>query len=329
MDNKANNETVLLVDVSYLFKSHFSASTTVTTQGVPVGGITGVINKIPPLVSKFNVDVVCMCFDGVDSRKRRRKIFERYKFNRDESSNITSKFDIESSSLKDLEKLQLQVLYELVGLLPFKRLYFKELEADDIIGYLSKTYYKYYEGQRIIVSEDKDYYQLIDENTSVYHPRKDFFVHYENFREVWDTVPENVIYYRTIEGDSSDNITGVKGWGTKTIEKFFPELKSLKIDSIDNFIELIESKRAELLKSKTGCKLLNQSEVIPDNYMLMDLTKTMLSSNERIILQKVMKKNTKNLFNDILKFKNRCSELNLTSELHNKNIQTIYNRLRY
>lgn len=328
-ERKVVGDTTLLLDISYLFKAHFSANTDVTDMGVPIAGVTGVINNISKFVDKFNATQVIAVFDGVKSRKRRQEILESYKGNRDKSSNIQSKFDMDTDSLLELDRLQKQVLYELLGLLPVKRLYYEELEADDIIGYLTKTHFSDEEGRRIIVSADKDFYQLIDDHTEVYHPRKKLVVNRHNFRDQWDTLPENIIYYRIIEGDSSDNIKGIKGWGTKTIEKFFPELKAEEIDSFDDFQELITSKSAELSKTKTGAKILNQREVLPDNHILMDLSRTMLSPDEKMSLKKVMQKETKNTLQDFFRFKQRCAELQLNDNIYMMSIQRLFNTLKY
>lgn len=322
-------DTTLVVDISYLFKSHFSTNTDVTESGIPIAGISGVINNINKFVNKFNAQKVICAFDGVKSRKRRRQILESYKAQRDEQSDITSPFDIDQKSLQKLEKAQMRVLYELIGMLPVKRLYFKELEADDIIGYITKTYYEGKKGRRIIISEDRDFYQLIDDHTQVYHPRKKLLVHRKNFRDQWDTIPENVIYYRIIEGDSSDNIDGVRGWGIKTIEKYFPELKSEEIESIDEFLELVESKKSELLKTKTGTKIINQYEVLEPYHVLMDLSKTMLNTNEKMSLKTILEKKNKNPIMDFTKFKNRVKELNLMGSLHMSSINMMFNSLKY
>lgn len=329
VERKVVGETTLLLDISYLFKAHFSANTDVTDMGVPIAGVTGVINNISKFVDRFNASQVVCIFDGVKSRERRQEILGSYKGNRNKASNIQSKFDMDTDSLLELDRLQKQVLYELLGLLPVKRVYYKQLEADDVIGYLTKTYFGDAEGRRIIVSADQDFYQLIDDNTEVFHPRKKLVVNRHNFRDQWDTMPENVIYYRIIEGDTSDNIKGIKGWGTKTIEKFFPELKSQKIESFEAFQELITSKSADLSKTKTGAKILNQREVLPDNHILMDLTRTMLSPDEKMSLRKIMKKEAKSSFQDMFRFKQRCAELQLQENIYMMSIQRLFTTLKY
>ena len=328
-EDKVVQDTTLLLDISYLFKSHFSTNTATTEDGIPIAGISGVINNIYKFVNRFNSQKVICIFDGKKSRKRRREILESYKGNRDEQGNIRTPFDLNENSLKDLEKLQMRVLYELIGMMPVKRLYFEELEADDVIGYITKTFFRDKKGRRVIVSEDRDFYQLIDDHTQVYHPRKKLLVGRSNFRDHWDTIPENVIYYRIIEGDSSDNIKGVKGWGTKTIEKFFPEIKKEKIESFEDFDQLIESKRGTLLNTKTGAKIINQKEVLPDNFKLMDLTQTMLTPDERLKVRAIIEKKVKQSLNDFYEFKSRCDELNLSSTIYMRSMQLLFNSLKY
>jgi len=326
--NNVAEDTTVLLDVSNLFRMQFSANTETTIKGVPIAGVSGVINSLPKYANKFNANRLICCFDGKKSRKRRKQIVEEYKANRDKASDIKSPFDMDKDSLLELDKLQMRVLYELIGLLPVKRLYFNELEADDIIGYITKTYFSERKGRRIIVSEDKDFYQLIDNHTDVYHPRKRKLITINNFRKVWNTYPENVIYYRIIEGDSSDNIIGVKGWGRKTLEKFFPELTTERIESLEVFLERVKSKYDLLEQTKTGSKMINQFEVLEPNHKLMDLTATMLNANEKIALQKVVERDTKDM-SDIFHFKRRLADLELTDVIRTKSILGLFTSLKY
>ena len=75
----------------------------------------------------------------------------------------------------------------------------------------------------------------------------------------------NLILYRVLDGDKSDNIKGVKGLGLKTIQKKLPFLKENKIVNIDEVItELPESK-----------------DVIELNYKLMQLSDVHISASTK------------------------------------------------
>jgi DNA polymerase-1 len=115
-------------------------------------------------------------------------------------------------------------------------------EADDVIGTLTKQAEKN-EGIRVvIVTGDLDTLQLVSNKTSVYTMRKglsDSVIYDEG--KVWERFnlePIQIIDYKGLRGDPSDNIPGVKGIGEKTatellvkygtMEKIYQSLSEIK-----------------------------------------------------------------------------------------------------
>ncbi len=110
-------------------------------------------------------------------------------------------------------------------------------EADDVIGTLSRKAPK--DAEVIIVTGDRDTLQLVDERTSVYTQRKGMsdIVVYDPaaVRERYGLDPEQMIDYKAMCGDPSDNLKGLKGIGEKgatellkrygTIEKIYEAVK--------------------------------------------------------------------------------------------------------
>ncbi len=110
-------------------------------------------------------------------------------------------------------------------------------EADDIIGTISKTAPKkqiYPEMETIIVSGDADVLQLVDKNTKAYLLRKGVkdIVLYdeEKVKEKYGGLsPEQLIDYKALRGDPSDNIPGVFGIGEKTAVELLKKFNSLDL----------------------------------------------------------------------------------------------------
>jgi len=101
-------------------------------------------------------------------------------------------------------------------------------EADDIIGTLSKDR----EGEVVILTGDQDTMQLVSENVRVLTPAKGANppVLYGP-DEVWNKYgvhPEQIVDYKALIGDSSDNIPGVAGIGPVTASKLLTEFGTLK-----------------------------------------------------------------------------------------------------
>jgi 5'-3' exonuclease len=71
---------------------------------------------------------------------------------------------------------------------------------------------------------------LISDTVIVYKPRKRTFITKDNAVNEIGIIPENIVLEKVICGDVSDNIKGVKGVGNETLIKYFPQLKTEKMD---------------------------------------------------------------------------------------------------
>ena len=74
-----------------------------------------------------------------------------------------------------------------------------------------------------LMSTDKDFLQLVDEKTIIWSPTKKKIYNQKVVQEEFGLHPNNMLIYRVLDGDSSDNIL-VRGCGIKTLLKRFLEL---------------------------------------------------------------------------------------------------------
>ena len=100
----------------------------------------------------------------------------------------------------------------------------ENIDADDVIGYLSKHIYK--NNKNAIVSTDKDFLQLVDKTTNVYSPTKKKMYDEDKVFEEYGIHPSNFLLFRMFDGDKSDGIPGVNGIGKKTLIKLFPFMET-------------------------------------------------------------------------------------------------------
>jgi DNA polymerase-1 len=105
-------------------------------------------------------------------------------------------------------------------------------EADDCLGTLAKTLHKKDpEAEVIIVTGDLDTLQLVNHVIKVYTMRKGItdVVIYDAkaVRARYGLNPDQMVDYKALRGDPSDNIPGVKGIGEKTAGELIKEFKSL------------------------------------------------------------------------------------------------------
>ena len=118
---------------------------------------------------------------------------------------------------------------------------FEDIEADDIIGTLSK---KFSDTETCILSSDKDLLQLIDDTTSVYVMKKGLsdIVQMDEraLYEEYGLKPAQIIDFKGLAGDSSDNIKGVEGVGEKTAIKLLQSYET--VEGIYEHIDEVKGK---------------------------------------------------------------------------------------
>lgn len=231
MENK--QKTLLLIDGHALaFRMFFALERTnmQTTEHTPTWAVYGFFKAIFDLLKQnngldnINPDSIAVAFD-VSRHTFRLEKYEGYKANRE--------------SMPDSLRPQLGLIMEGLKALNIP-IYTKEgFEGDDIIGTIARKatalHHKTY-----ILTGDRDSLQLIDKEGSVkvLIPSKGEIVTY-NWDKVYDKMeiyPNQVIDYKALCGDTSDNIPGVKGIGPKTASSLLNEYGTLEniYQNLDN-----------------------------------------------------------------------------------------------
>lgn len=156
-------------------------------------------------------------WDGFNSRKKRKELYPEYKNHRIKAGESIYE---SQKMLADCLKLGKGVCISIA-----------EYEADDIIGHLARKYQK--EGHDVFIeSNDEDFRQLgIPQAKS-------------KFKEE----PKWTVLYKTLVGDSSDNIKGAKGFGGGTWERLTEENKTLLNAVVVSYINESEDRIAEVLE---------------------------------------------------------------------------------
>jgi len=176
------------------------------------------LNSLKSYVEMYNPDrVYCVWDEKPDYRKNKRKeILKEYKGNRDKDFNkgVHDKNDI---------------IKELLQTMGVPSIFPRDYEADDAIGiinsveknhavvkfYLTKKLFEH-----IIVTVDKDLCQLIENKVKVYDPIRKVEINETNFEEIIKFKKDDFIKVKALQGDKSDNIPGIKGFGKVKTEKY-------------------------------------------------------------------------------------------------------------
>ena len=239
---------IVLVDGNnLLYRSYFataySGNLMKNSKGFPTNALYGFINMINKIIIDEKPEYMMVAFDK--GKTFRHEKYTTYKGTRAETPD-------------DL-KAQFKLSRDICKALGIKAIEIDNYEADDIIGtFAKKCNEEKLEG--LIISSDKDLLQLITTNVKVKLLKTHDFIMMdeEEFKNTYGLDPIKMIDLKSLMGDTSDNIPGVKGIGEKTAIKLLQEYGSL-----DNLYNNIDS-----IKGSVHDKLVNDKE---NAYMSYDL----------------------------------------------------------
>jgi len=210
-----------------------------TKKGELVNAIYGFLLAFFSAVNEFKPDYIAATFDLPGPTFRHKK-FKLYKANREKAPD-----DLYAQIPKIKEVLKG------FGVKIFEK---QGFEADDIIGTIAKSAPRkriHPPLESIILTGDLDALQLVNKNTKVNALRKGvkdtILYNEEKVKERYDGLsPNQLVDYKALRGDPSDNIPGVTGIGEKTAISLIKEFSSL--DKVYADLNSIQGKTREKLE---------------------------------------------------------------------------------
>lgn len=234
----------LLVDGNALYKtSLFGAKDKYNQDGQHIGGLYQFLTTLRMVLNNDLYHRVFVFWDGNFSGKLRYNIYEPYKSGRGKDY-INGTQPVDESELA-----QRRLLWDYLNELYIRQLKHEVIEGDDFIAYYCL---KRKRNEKItIISNDRDMCQLIDENVRVYFCDRQIknYVDPENYSKYFDHDKSNSLLLKTITGDVSDTIKGIKGVKEKTLLSLFPEIKDRKV-TINEIIESAKKQQQARLDKK-------------------------------------------------------------------------------
>jgi len=293
-EETVEGQRILIIDGLNLFFRNFAMLNAVNPDGIHVGGLGGFFRSLGALIRQIDPTSVYVVFDGAGSSNNRKNLLPEYKSGRN-LQRITNWDVFDSHEDEDDSKIdQIVRIIQYLKTLPVKTVSIDKVEADDIIAYLSKTLPQQDKDKVFIVSSDKDFIQLIDKNVIVYRPIEKEFYTEETVKEKYNMSPSNFIIYKTLMGDNSDKVKGVKGLGEKKLHKLFPELQERDL-TLNDVYNICEGKFKEHL---VYARIIQDIDVLEKNYKIMDLSNPMLDENDKKYLNQVVKSKELNYIPD-------------------------------
>ena len=279
-----DSERVLLIDGLNLFFRNFAMMNMVNPEGIHVGGLGGFFRSLGALIRQIDPTQVYVVFDGAGSANNRKNILPEYKSGRD-LQRITNwdAFD-DLADEHDAKVDQMVRIIQYLKTLPVKTCSIDKVEADDIIAYFSKIIPQKPEDKVFIVSSDKDFLQLVNENVIVYRPMEKEYYTEQTMVDRYKMSPKNFILHKTLLGDNSDKVKGVKGLGEKGLYKKFPELTQRDL-TLEDIFTICESKLKEHV---VYARVIQNRSDLEKNYKIMDLDNPMIDKNDEKYLNKVV-----------------------------------------
>jgi 5'-3' exonuclease len=276
------NSRVLVIDGTNTFIRSYVKSPAMNDDGIHIGGISGFLKSVGYCIKMVNATRCIIVFDGKGGSQRRKKLFPDYKKKRSTRLSFNRTYDFKSpdEELQDMAR-QIHRLGEYLSLCPFTILSVDNIEADDAIAHITTNVFNKPENKVFIMSGDKDFLQLVNDRVNVWSPTKKKLYTPSLVLEEYGFNPENFIYFRMLDGDVSDNISGIKGFGEKKIKQHFPFLaESRKVD----VSEIYQACEANAKKYKILQTLLDSKEQMQLNYDLMQLECVDISGHAKMYI---------------------------------------------
>ena len=230
-----------------------------TSSGEPTAGVYGFTSILLRIFEQESPDYLAVVFDK--GKTFRHEIYDDYKGTR--------------AKMPDDLRTQVERMREIVDAFNIPRLEMENFEADDVIGSVARWAAEEKGLGVKIITGDKDLLQLVTDRVVVnlagakLSDAKDFFP--EDVKKKLGVLPEKVVDFKALCGDSSDNIPGVKGIGEKTAVKLLESYGDL--ESIFDHIDEISGRAKSALEGSKDVAFLSQklSQIVTDLDVKIDL----------------------------------------------------------
>ncbi|MEK7595648.1 MAG: 5'-3' exonuclease H3TH domain-containing protein [Patescibacteria group bacterium] len=229
-------DRLLLIDTAnYIHRAYHALPKSFKSEsGKPTNAIYGFTSMLISTLGALKPTHVIAAIDD-DQPTFRDKLFAPYKKNRKEMD-------------ADLS-VQFAPIMQIIDCFGIKKANVTGFEADDMIGTLAHKA-DALGFDVVLVSNDRDVQQLLSPHIKVFYPDASSkeggsFFGASEFKQKYGFDPLQIIEFKALRGDSSDNLPGVLGIGEKTATELIK-----KYGTIENLYKNIDELKPESLKRK-------------------------------------------------------------------------------
>lgn len=271
----------LIVDGSNLFFQMFFGmpARIVNGEGKAIQGTLGFVGALLKIIRKVEPTHILAVFDG-EHENSRCEIDADYKANRIDYSMVNEKENPFS---------QLPDVYKALDYMGINYIETTNCEADDIIASYALSFCD--NSDIIICSFDSDFFQLICERISVlrYRGKNTMLCSSQHIIEKYGIYPNQYAYFKSLVGDTADNIKGAEKIGIKTAASLLRTFGTL---------ENIICNAEDIDKPSIKKSIIENTERIRKNYELIRLEKKQLLPYDKCDLEFI---NTSKTTTEVLK----------------------------
>lgn len=208
---------ILIDSHAIIHRAYYALPPLSSPSGEPTNAVYGFTTILMRMLKELKPDYIAACFD-MATPTFRHIVYERYKAQRPEvPHDLSSQFSLVKEVLKAFD---IPILEK------------EGYEADDIIGTLAEKFRDERDVEIVVVTGDLDTLQLVRPRLKVYSMKKgisEIMIYDEKaVEERYGLKPSQLIDFKGLKGDPSDNIPGVRGIGEKTAAELIASFGSLE-----------------------------------------------------------------------------------------------------
>lgn len=247
------DKTLFIIDGnSILYREYYALPGLMNKYGEYTGALFGFSKIIIEIITKFKPTHIAVAFDA-GKITFRNEMYSGYKATR---KPMPEDLRSQIAPIKDLLKTMGIKSVEQAG-----------IEGDDVMGSLVN---KFSDVDKVIITGDRDSFQLVNDKTQVYLNKRGLselkIINEQALKEEFGLKPSQMVFVKSLMGDASDNIPGVKGIGEKTAISLIN-----KYGSLDGVYEHLDELSEKVRQKLVDCK--------DDAYMSLELARIKCDAN--------------------------------------------------
>ncbi len=245
--SQTHKQRLVLIDgYAILHRAYHAFPPTLRTRkGELVNAVYGFTRMLLKVIEDLTPECIAVAFDLPQPTFRHKEFIG---------------YQVQRPQMDEELKGQIERVKEVVKTLNIPIFSCSGFEADDVIGTLTNQANKKADMEVVIVTGDRDIMQLVNSKTKIYFPTRGFaeakLFGIKDVEALLGVRPDQIVHYKALMGDNSDNYPGVPGIGPKTAVLLLREYGSL--DNVYKHLGKIKPAVAEKLKKGKGSASLSQ-----------------------------------------------------------------------